>query len=116
MSDASRDGWRPTVRENGWQRPVAVVATLDELCGTDSGVVDLPLRLAWTAPAGRNTYDLADEHDRRMLYEVVLTEGTIDDVRHYVDGAELVRLWSRLWLSPHVRRAWEPLIAAATAA
>ena len=51
-----------------------------------------------------------------MLYEVVLTEGTVNDVRSYVNATELLRLWSVLWLSPHVRRAWEPLIAAATAA
>ena len=51
-----------------------------------------------------------------MLYEVVLTEGDLDDVRTNVDAAELLRLWNDLWLSPHVRRAWQPLIAAATAA
>ena len=90
--------------------------SLDELNGRPVGIVVLPLRLSWSGPAERRSFDLGIEHDRRMLYEVVLTEGDLDDVRTYVDGAELLRLWNDLWLSPHVRRAWEPLIAAATAA
>jgi hypothetical protein len=47
------------------------------------------------------------------LYELVLREGTLDDVRQLVDGGELVRLWDGLWLPPHVRGAWQPLIDAA---
>jgi hypothetical protein len=93
-----------------------VPESLDELTGSLVGVVTLPLRLSWSGPADRRAFDLAIDHDRRMLYEVVLTEGDLDDVRTYIDGAELLRLWNGLWLSPHVRRAWEPLIAAAMAA
>lgn len=116
MSTAAPWSWRPTVREHGWERPVAVPESLNELTGSLVGVVTLPLRLSWSGPADRRAYDLSIEQDRRMLYEVVLTEGNIGDVRSYVDAAELLRLWSVLWLSPHVRRAWQPLIAAATAA
>ncbi len=108
--------WRPTVREHGWERPVAVPASIEELNGELVGAVLLPVRLSWSRPTGGRALDLASEHDRRMLYEIVLTEGSIDDVRSYVDAAELLRLWSLLWLSPHVRRAWEPLIAAASTA
>jgi hypothetical protein len=46
----------------------------------------------------------------------VLREGTLDDVRTLVNGAELVRLWDRLFLPGHLRRAWQPLIDAARAA
>jgi len=95
---------------------VAVPESLDELTGSLDGVVALPLRLSWSGPADRRAFDLTSEHDRRLLYEVVLTEGTLDDVRDHLNARELVRLWSDLWLSPHVRRAWAPLIAAATAA
>lgn len=116
MTSATPSSWRPTIREHGWERPVAVPESLDELTGSLVGVVTLPLRLSWSGPADRRAFDLAIDHDRRMLYEAVLTEGTVDDVRSYVNATELLRLWSVLWLSPHVRRAWEPLIAAATAA
>jgi hypothetical protein len=116
VSSVTPSSWRPTVREHGWERPVAVPASLDELDGSLVGVVTLPLRLSWSGPVDRRVFDLAVEHDLRMLYEVVLTEGNIGDVRNYVDATELLRLWRDLWLSPHVRRAWQPLIAAATAA
>lgn len=110
MSSAASPSWRPTVRDRGWERPVAVPASLAELHGPRTGVVVLPVRLSWSG-AEQRPFDLAVEHDRRMLYEVVLTEGGIDDVRSHVNAAELVRLWDSLWLSPHVRRAWRPLIA-----
>lgn len=116
MSNAVPSSWRPTVREHGWERPVALPASLDELRGPLAGEVALPLRLSWSGPAGRRRYDLGAEHDRSLLYELVLTEGTLDDLRTYVNAGELRRLWSALWLSPHVRRAWEPLISAAPAA
>lgn len=116
MSSEAPLSWQPTVREHGWERPVAVPESLDELNGSLVGMVRLPLRLSWSGPAERRAFDVAVEHDRRMLYEVVLTEGTIEDVRRYVDATELLRLWGGLWLSPHVRRSWEPLIAAASAA
>ena len=113
MSSAVPSSWRPTVREHGWERPVAVPESLDELRGAVVGPAELPLRLVWS---GRRTYDLAVERDRRLLYEIVLTEGGLDDVRTYVDGGELIGLWEALWLSPHVRRAWQPLIAATSRA
>jgi hypothetical protein len=107
---AASPSWRPTFREHGWERPVAVPGSLDELAGPLTGEVALPVRLAWS---GQRSFDLAIEHDRRLLYELVLTEGGIEDVRRYVAAAELVRLWDDLWLSPHVRRAWQALIATA---
>jgi hypothetical protein len=36
----------------------------------------------------------------------VLTEGTVDDVRHFIDVDQLLDLWDELWLAPHVRQAW----------
>lgn len=116
MTSGTPSSWQPTIRERGWERPVAVPASFDDLHGALDGLVTLPVRLSWSGPADRRALDLSNEHDRRMLYETVLTEGTVDDVRNYVNAGELLRLWNALWLSPHVRRAWEPLIAAASAA
>ena len=61
-------------------------------------------------------WDLADADRRRSLYEIVLQEGGLDDVRRLVNGAELVRIWERLYLPPWIREAWAPLIAEARAA
>jgi hypothetical protein len=45
------------------------------------------------------------------VYEVVLREGTSEDIRNYIDGALLVDLWPDLIL-PQVRREWQGLIDA----
>ena len=43
-------------------------------------------------------------------YAIVMEHGTVDDVEHLLN-AELLRGCSaQMWLSPHVRRAWEPLM------
>jgi hypothetical protein len=88
-----------------WTRPVAIPDDVDAP-GTPkaTGVVTLPLRVQWS---GRpRQYDLADRRQRALAYELVLTEGTDDDVRRYIDLAELVALWDDLVLPGHVRQAW----------
>ena len=36
------------------------------------------------------------------------TDGTAEEVCRYINREELLRLWRRLWLPPHVRQVWEP--------
>ncbi len=64
----------------------------------------LPGHMRWS---GRAEYDLSDRRDRISAYEQVLTEGTADDVRHFIEIDQLVDLWDELVLSAHVRAAWE---------
>ena len=64
----------------------------------------MPQRVRWSGP--QRTYDLADRHDRLLVYEQVMTEGTDDDVRAFIDVDEVVALWGELVLPRHVRRAW----------
>jgi hypothetical protein len=109
VSGASSEARRP-----GWIRDVELPRDLGELRGSLSGNVRLPLRLFWTGPAPQAVeWDLSRESRRARLYEIVLREGTLDDVRSLVNGPELVRVWDRLWLPPHVRTAWQVLIDAA---
>ncbi|GAA2756178.1 hypothetical protein [Actinopolymorpha rutila] len=68
----------------------------------------LPRHLNWSAPD--LTYDLADRQQRARVYEIVLREGTADDILTYIDGALLVDLWPDLVLPLDVRRAWAPLV------
>lgn len=68
------------------------------------GRIELPLHVRWSGPA--LTFDLDDDAERARVYELVLSEGTEDDVRYYVDPDDLVRLWDRLVLPPWVRQAW----------
>jgi hypothetical protein len=74
-----------------------------------AGRVVLPSHVSWS---GRFDYDLADRQDRISVYEQVLTEGTADDVRYFIDIVQLVELWDELVLSPHVRAVWEDWLRA----
>jgi hypothetical protein len=73
------------------------------------GRVRLPLRLNWSQP-GRE-FDLTDRRQRARVYEIVLREGSGEDITSYIDGALLVDLWPDLVLPAPVRRAWQPLIS-----
>lgn len=107
------DGPIPRPRP-GWVREVELPRDLDELRGPTTGVVRLPLRIYWSGPAPENVaWDLANESARRWLYEILLREGSLDDQRELINGAELVRLWTVLYLPPHIRQAWQPPIDAA---
>jgi len=98
-------------------RDVELPRSLDELHGPTRGVVRLPLRLYWSGPDPQSVkWDTASRDDRRWLYEVVLREGTLDDVRELVDGQELVREWDQLYLPHWLRAAWAPLVNAARVA
>ncbi len=91
-------------------RPVAVPDDVDAPgVPKASGLVKLPVRVRWSGPPRH--YDLADRDDRARVYEQVLSEGTDDDVRFYIEVDELVALWPDLVLPHHVRLAWAQWLA-----
>ena len=100
-------------------RKVLVAADLTDLRGPTEGVVELPLRLFWSAPDRR--FDLGDLDMLRSMYEKVL-RGAIrmDELITYLNGGRLIDVWPDLFLPRDVRRAWEDqhpvLRRAATAA
>ena len=97
---AQADGQR-----NGWSRPVALPDDMDSVDRVpETGLVDLPLHVFWSGPGRR--WDLDDKRQKAQVYELVLTEGTEEDVRRFIDVDELVRLWPDLWLPSYVRKAW----------
>jgi hypothetical protein len=101
----------------GWVRDGELPGSLDELRGPISGIVRLPLRIYWSGPDPESVeWDTARSDRRARLYEVVLRQGDLDDIRRLVAGRELVRLWDRLYLPARLRTAWTPLIEAARAA
>lgn len=93
-------------RSVAWSRPVAIPEDVDDpSIAKESGRVELPRNVRWSPPF--RSYDLADPVDRLSVYAQVMTEGNEDDVRRFIDPAEVVRLWDELVLAPHVREAWE---------
>ena len=87
-------------------RPVAVPDDVDDprLVKAD-GQVHLPLRVEWSGEEPL-TYDLDNPVDRDRVYEIVLREGTDEDVRRFIDVDVLADRWDTLVLPPRVRRAW----------
>lgn len=105
--EAARTG--RTGQESAVRRPPAIPDDLDsESVEKAAGVVELPLHVQWS---GRRSYDLADRSDRVRVYELVLREGTEDDVRRFVRLDDLVELWDDLLLPAHVRAAWDQWLA-----
>ena len=82
-----------------------MAGTLGELNGPTSGLVELPLRLWW---GPQNAFDLAQPTMLAWMYENVLREAIrVEELRTYLHGATLVRVWPELNLPRAVRAAWE---------
>jgi len=87
------------------QRPVLVAGTLRELTGPAHGLVELPLRLWWNP---QRTFDLDRPDMLLWMYENVLREAVrVDELRRYLHGPTLTRVWGELNLPRGVRAAWE---------
>ena len=86
-------------------RPVLVAGTLGELTGPTGGTVELPLRLWWNP---QHAFDLDQPTMLAWMYENVLREAIrVEELREFVDGDTLVRIWPGLNLPRAVRAAWE---------
>ncbi|WP_327001490.1 hypothetical protein OHA72_41125 [Dactylosporangium sp. NBC_01737] len=86
-------------------RPALVPRTLTELRGPVRGVVELPQRLMWNP---RRDFDLDNPDLLLWMYENVLREAIrLEELRRWVNGKALVRVWPELNLPRGVRLAWE---------
>lgn len=86
-------------------RPYVLPESLAELNGPTEGVVRLPRHLDWGPAYG---YDLGDAADLAVMYERVIREArSREDLRAYLEGGTVRRLWSRLVLPSPVRALWE---------
>jgi hypothetical protein len=89
----------------GRLRPVIVPASLDDLHGPASGVVELPVRLYWS---GSRQFDLTDPHQAADMCEAILdTAATVGDIARYLNADLLIRVWPVLGMSRAKRDAWE---------
>jgi hypothetical protein len=70
-----------------------------------TGVIQLPLRLDWSA---RTEFHLDDPGERNVMYERVIREATrAEDLRSYLNEYVLRQVWGRLFLPARARRIWE---------
>lgn len=80
--------------------------SLDDLCGPARGVVDLPLRIAWS---GMTSYDLGKPRQRMGLYRTVLHESLRDDLPRYLNHDLFLQLWPVAHGDHHASSAACPL-------
>lgn len=85
-------------------KPYAFAASLDDLNGPSEGTVTLPQAIYW-AP-GSKTLSL-DTPQRAVIYQAVLSEGSVDDICRFLDKGILMGLWPDLDLPIPVARGWE---------
>jgi hypothetical protein len=84
---------------------VVVPASLDDLRGPESGVVELPVRLYWS---GSRRFDLTDPHQAADMCEAVLdVAATAGDITAYLNAGLLIRTWPVLGMNRAKRDAWE---------
>ena len=105
---------RPTSRTVTPHRRVVTAPRLADLHGPASGVIELPHRLLWQSD---RHVDLDNPALLRWAYQIVLREAvSVEELRTWLDGETLIRVWPDLYLPRSVRQAWEeqhPVLRAA---
>ncbi len=105
MNESTLTGRVRRIDEARPGRATVVVDDLDELRGPTSGIVELPNRLFWQPD---RHFDLDDADALAWMYENVLREAAnTDELRTWLDGATLIRLWPTIFVPRGVRFAWE---------
>ena len=97
----------PAPRRGSWPRSRrgVIIEDLGELHGPTSGVVELPHRLFWQPDRHVN---LDNPALLRWMYETVLREAvTADELRSWLDGPTLIRIWPDLYVPRRIRDMWE---------
>jgi hypothetical protein len=90
------------------QRHYVVAARLADLRGPVQGMVRLERWLDWSRDS---SYDLDDPGDLQLMYQTVLNQATtVEDLRRWLDGDTLRRLWPDLWLPARLRALWQARI------
>ncbi len=78
-----------------------------------SAMVSSNSRLTVAEKAALAVFDFSVAADREQAYQLVLLKaGTVSDLKQWLDGRELVRLWPDLYLPRVVRAAWQDRHAA----
>lgn len=73
-----------------------------------TAVVQLPVHLEWSGED--RTKDLSIRADRIRTYELVIREGTTDDVLRFIDPTLLIDAFEDLNLPSVIREAWAPAV------
>jgi hypothetical protein len=87
-------------------KPYSIVEDLHQLHGPAGGVVELPHSVLW-APGGPQV-DLDEPGGTTLVYQTVLAEGTVEDLKHLLRRDRPIAVRSELMLDRPVRDVWSP--------
>ena len=88
----------------GETKPYFAPGSLLSLNGPDSGVIKLPITIYW----GPNRwFSLTRRSSLHQVYQMVLQEGSIEDINKYLDRNILLSIWSELSLPSRLCELWE---------
>lgn len=85
-------------------RPYEIVDSLDELEGPAAGTVALPVDVYWSGL--RDTFDVGDARQRRVVYQAALSNGRREQIAEFVNRDLLVQTWPLLALDARVVELW----------
>lgn len=86
-------------------KPYSAPMSLDELHGPYDGMIDLPHAVRWQAD--RLGVNVSVVGWRRMAYQALLAEGTVEEQRRLMNRDRLVETWPILNMDRRVRALWE---------
>ena len=79
-------------------------ASLTELAGPSTGVIELPRALYW---GPEETVDLADPVDVQRMYQAVVRTGTASEQTEWLNRNILIDAWPNLVLPVRCAQKWE---------
>lgn len=85
-------------------KPYFAPRSILDLNGPDSGFIKLPHAVYWGPD---RWFNLSRRSSLHQVYQIVLQEGSIEDINKYLDQEILLSIWSELMLPPRVIQLWE---------
>ncbi|WP_435298980.1 transcriptional regulator [Timonella sp. A28] len=92
-------------------KPYAIPESLSDLQGPIQGKIEIPIGVYWGP--GERIFDVSTEEGVFCAYVPLLSEGTLEEIKLYINGKKLQDTWSSLVLPVRLKNMWEsrfPLI------
>ncbi|WP_394281933.1 hypothetical protein [Corynebacterium sp.] len=95
----------PVIIPRNFRPPFDVPASLDDLKGPATGMMEVPHSIMW-ARSDNHVVDLANDTAITSAYREILGSATLAQLTQLVNKDHLVRLWPTTF-DATIRKAWE---------
>lgn len=86
------------------RKPFDIPKTLEELCGPSAGKITLSPMIYW---GPTHDFNVTNRDEARTAYEHILTEGSLSEMRTFLNRDLLIDVWCDLFLPTYIAVAWE---------